>query len=194
MVNSIIIAKRVEISGDVFNCTIVANEIVIEGKTIGSRVMSDKSIDVRESTDKGGFENAFYLFSLDLKASIDAKEEAIKNEEKMIEETKNKIDAFILSNFPKIITIIQDKEKRFLLTDALMGILNNPKSIDEEKNKPYIGIFQKMEPILKKNIHWSDLQKNKLAIVKLSEEIKVEQAIMEESTQKKLCMDIKDIK
>jgi uncharacterized protein (DUF342 family) len=66
IINSVIVAKRIEISKSVFNCTIVADEIVIEGRTIGCRIISGKDIDMAESTIKGNFENMLSIYFRDL--------------------------------------------------------------------------------------------------------------------------------
>ncbi len=73
--NSIIFGKRVEIDKGVSNCIIVAEEIVSNGKMYGCSLISMKSVDLAQSTEKGDFENTISLFSLDLSESLQKKEQ-----------------------------------------------------------------------------------------------------------------------
>lgn len=73
--NSIIFGKRVEIGKGVSNCIIVAEEIVSNGKMYGCSLISMKSVDLAQSTEKGDFENTISLFSLDLSESLQKKEQ-----------------------------------------------------------------------------------------------------------------------
>jgi hypothetical protein len=102
----------------------------------------------------------------------------------MVAQKENEIDISITSNFPSIAKIIPEKEKRLRATIVLMGILENPKSIEEEKNKPYAELFKRMKATLEENrIDWGKLRNHCSSIVQISEEITTERDLMEQSRQ-----------
>lgn len=188
--NSVIVAKRVEINGDCFNCTIIADEVVMNGRTIACNIISGKSLEIAESTEKGTFENTFYIFSLDLQASIEKKQEDLKREQQWIEETEDKIDTFIISDkgFPAILKILPDKTKRIGVIKTLLDVMEDPKNLEKIKDvkmrENLIGLLNKMKPVLEKIFRiWAPLKKSYETVKGLSEEIEEEIQFMKWAQQ-----------
>ncbi|EKD29252.1 MAG: hypothetical protein ACD_78C00464G0009 [uncultured bacterium (gcode 4)] len=189
--NSVLIADSVEINGDATNCIIIANTIINKKKMVGCTVISGKKIDVAESTEKGNFENIFGIFSRDLTKDIQQKKEALEKEMTSVREMESRIDALVIASFQNMTKY--DEGKRLSLIRVLIDILRDSKKIHEEKNKPYIELYKKIEPILiRSGTNWKKLENHTILVAKLSKEIWEETAIME-STQQELSIEIKNI-
>ncbi len=97
---------------------------------------------------------------------------------------ENKIDEFIRSRFPpNILAKLPHKEKRFALITILMNMLENPRSINEEQNKPYIPLWNQLKPTLEKmSTIWRQFTEKKLSLVALFADILAETTTLENST------------
>lgn len=122
--NSIVKAKRVEVSGDAFNCTIIADEIIVNGLLIETRLISGKSIIAKKSTRKNFTENTFCLFSVDLTRSIEKNEELLKKEIKSMEDMENTIDTLFTAVDFRIAKYMSDKVKRLRLTKIFIEMMD----------------------------------------------------------------------
>jgi len=128
-----------------------------------------------------------------MSGSIDRKGKTLKETEEETIRIKNEMDTSVTSDFPKIMAIIPDKEKRLKIIGDLMEILDDQKSIQEEKNKSYVELFKKMRTALENShTYWKKLQHHSSSTARLSEEIAAETAIMESSRQE-LRIKIDDI-
>lgn len=128
-----------------------------------------------------------------MSGSIDRKKKTLKETEEETIRIKNEMDTSVTSDFPKIMAIIPDKEKRLKIIGDLMEILDDQKSIQEEKNKSYVELFKKMRTALENShTYWKKLQHHRSSTARLSEEIVAETAIMESSRQE-LRIKIDDI-
>lgn len=189
--NSVIIADCVEIEGNISHCIIIANKVVSKKKMVQCSVISEKSIDIAESTEKGNFENVFGIFSRDLTQDIQQKKEALEKEMAIVREMESRIDALVIASFQNMTKY--DEGKRLSLIRVLIDILRDSKKIHEEKNKPYIELYKKIEPILiRSGTNWKKLENHTMLVAKLSKEISEETAIME-SIQQELSIEIKNI-
>jgi len=189
--NSIIVAKRVEITQSVFNCIIIADEIVITGKVIDCKMISSGKISIEESTEKGSFENTFSLFSLDLTKSIEMKKKLLEEEEKTLIGKQEKIDDDLVK-ISKMSTIIPDRERRVGITKSLIEIGENPEQT-EGKDEKVLALFKAMKPFLAKvNVDWKKYKKIQSSIKILTEEIEAE-TIAHEAAEKDLHLEIKKI-
>lgn len=180
--NSIIIAKRVEITGDVFNCTIIADEVVIKGKTIGCQIISGKSMSIQESAKNWHHENTLSLFSVDLKNSIEEKQNLLNKEEVDAEKIENDIDAILVSRSLVTKKGADEKRKWLHMMIILMEIFTDQGKLKQEKHQHYIPHIQKHGTVLRilnQNDSWKKLREHYMSIKQLSEEIAQETTAME---------------
>ena len=189
--NSVIVAKRVEITQSVFNCVIIADEIVITGKTIDCKMISSGKLSIEESTEKGDFENTFSLFSLDLMKSREMKKKALEEEEKNLIKKQGKIDDD-LAKISKMPEIFPDRDRRVGITKSLIEIGENPEQT-EGKDEKILTLFKVMKPYLAKvAIDWKKYKKIQLSLKTLTEQIEAETTVQEMS-EKNLHLEIKKI-
>lgn len=178
--NSMIIGHIVEITGMVFNTTIVADIIILKWRVIGSRLIAGKEIRMHESTEKWDNENVISIFSCDLTASIEKKQVLRNKEIQKIQILEAGIDKKILEKFQWLSKF--EEGKRRSITRILIEIMQDPSKLQLEEYKSYVALYNAIEPVLKKNgTDWkvvAELNKN---LTNLSKEIQVEQEAMESS-------------
>lgn len=79
------------------------------------------------------------------------------------------------------------------MISIFMIILENPKELLEERNKPYVELFNKLKRVLEDTVgHWKKLKKHRTIRDQISQEITSELSILESSEQG-LYIEIQDI-
>lgn len=181
IVHSTIIAKRVEIPNNVtvFDCTIIAEEIIIWGKVINCHLLSGENIDIAESSKKWDYENIFNIFSRDLSISIEKRQKKLLEEMESLWKYQEIIFVSIVKNIP-ILAGISDKEKQLWIIEGFIEIFLHPWEFDP-LYQIYLPLFQKLdiEGLLRKlPVNWEIFQLHRSHIFELTKSLSAEREIM----------------
>ncbi|MBX9809578.1 FapA family protein [Candidatus Gracilibacteria bacterium] len=183
--NSLIIGKTVKITGNAFNCTIVADTIIMNEQAIGCKYIVGKTLLMKEATKKSYHENMIYMFACDLSQSI-AKKQLLRNEAiAKIQEIESKIDSKIVTKFASLAKL--ETGKRMSMTRILVELMKDPNKRNDSKYESHIKLYDALAPILGSyGTDWKRVSDLNHYLTRLTQEIHQETTEMEQSVNEQL--------